>query len=172
MDPLPHENVLTALGEVGAAFVGFSLVVGMLRARSETSGKATREFYSLRDVAELGLLVVGASFLPMAIHAFGLDPHTTWRLASAATILVGGLSFVLSFRRHQRFASELRAKRVFSLAILVLNLVGFSLLSANILAGGATSGARYVVAILLNLSIAGVVFVDTTFSGRHDGHAA
>ncbi len=66
MTPLPHENLLTALGEVSAAFVGFSLVVGILRSRLASSAKETRRFYATREVAENGLLAVGAAFLPLA----------------------------------------------------------------------------------------------------------
>ena len=52
LNPLPHENLLTAMGEVAAAFVGFSLVVGVLRARSTGSTKESLSRYSMRDVAE------------------------------------------------------------------------------------------------------------------------
>ena len=77
MNPLPHENLLIALAEVAAAFVGFSLVVGILRARSAGSAKEARGFYSMRDVAEIGLVSVFTSLLPLVIHAFGASPDAT-----------------------------------------------------------------------------------------------
>ncbi len=89
LNPLPHENLLTAMGEVAAAFVGFSLVVGVLRARSTGSMNEPRRVYSMRDVAEIGLHAVFMSFLPLVIHVFGASADTTWRVASAGFLAVG-----------------------------------------------------------------------------------
>ena len=76
MTPLPHENLLTAMGEVAAAFVGFLLIVGVLRARSIGSMDKACRVYSMRDVADIGLHAVLMSFLPLVIHAFGASSET------------------------------------------------------------------------------------------------
>ena len=159
MSPLPHENLLTALGEVAAAFVGFSLVVGILRERSSSPAKEIPGVYSMRDVAEIGLTAVGASFLPLVIHGFGASPETTWRLASGALFVVGVVAVGFSVRR-QGFVNL----RDFKYALIgILNLGSFGLLLSNVLMVGPTSGARYSAVVLLALTVAGVLFVSTTF---------
>ena len=37
---------------------------------------------TIRDVAEVGLSSMAGALLPYAVHAFGLEADTTWRLAS------------------------------------------------------------------------------------------
>ena len=173
MTPLPHTDLLTALGEVAAAFVGFSLVVAVLRARPAGSVKEIRRFYSMRDVAEIGLLVVGGAFLPLIIHAFGTSPQTAWRLASATLFVAGGLSLASSLWRQRRIGRQVvREAPILAVMIAVLNLASFSLLLSNIFVGGATSGARYTATVFMALAIAGVTFVHTTFSDWSNESAA
>ncbi len=100
MNPLPLENLLIVLAEVAAAFVGFSLVVGVLRARSAGSAKEAWGFYSMRDVAEIGLVSVFTSILPLVIHAFGANPEATWRIGSASFLAFGVLSASASLWRR------------------------------------------------------------------------
>ena len=172
MTPLPHENLLTALGEVAAAFVGFSLVV-VLRARSASSAKETRRLYSMRDVAEIGLVAVGASFLPLVIHTYGAGPETTWRLASAGVLALLSLGLGSSmWRRRTVTLDGFQTEPIQTAIVLVLNVCGMGLLSINILVGGSTSGARYTTAVLLSLALAGVLFVNATFSNSANRPAA
>jgi len=72
---LPHENLLTTTCGVAAAFVGFSLVVSLLR--PVLSGDRW-QILAIRNVAEIGLIVIG-SFLPLVIHAYGWSRDHTWR---------------------------------------------------------------------------------------------
>ena len=168
LNPLPHENLLTALGEVSAAFVGFSLVVGVLRARSTGSMEEARSLYSMRDVAEIGLHAVLMSFLPLVIHAFGASPETTWRVGSASFLAVGVFSAGASLRRRGGWLEGLRSEPILFVLLLPLQLGAIGLTSVNLVAGGPGSGARYVGAILLALACAGVVFVNATFNSVED----
>ena len=173
MTPLPHENLLTALGEVSAAFVGFSLVVGILRTRSATSARESRRFHSTRDVAEIGLVAVGAAFLPLAIHAYGTTIDTTWRLGSAGFLFLWGLGFGSSMWRRRGVAREgFRTEPILTALFTVLIAAELGLLIVNILVGGDASGARYVTCVLLLLAMAGLLFVYATFSGSENPPAA
>ncbi len=167
LNPLPHENLLTAMGEVAAAFVGFSLVVGVLRARSSASAEESRKLHSMRDVAEIGLVAVAMSFLPLVIHAFGASPDTTWRVGSASFLVLGLLSAGASFRRRSGL-DYFRSEPIQAVFVLPLQLGAISLMSINLLAGGPSSGPRYVAAVLLALSAAGVLFVNATFQSGRD----
>jgi hypothetical protein len=163
MNPLPHENLLMTMGEVAAAVVGFSLVVGLLRSGQ---GDEAPRFFSMRDVAEIGLWAVGASFLPLLIHAYGSERETTWNLASIGFLVIWwfGLAISLLRRREDRnsiFPGNLLLRGA---ALGALNLSGWCLLLLNIVYGGPTSGARYATAVMLFLAVAGLLFVSATFA--------
>ncbi len=168
MNPLPHENLLTAMGEVGAAFVGFSLVVGVLRARYAGSTKEALSRYSMRDVAEIGLAGVFMSFLPLVIHAFGASPETTWRVGSTSCLAVSLFCAGASSWRRGSWLEGFRSEPIQTVLVTPLQLVIIGLLLVNILAGGPSSGARYVMAVLLALAVAGVLFVNATFNSTED----
>ena len=172
VNPLPHENLLTALGEVAAAFVGFSLVVGALRARSTDSPEESRSLYSMRDVAEIGLLCVFMSFSPLVIHAFGTSPETAWRVGSASFLVIGVSAGAASFRRRGGFLSGFRTEPIQAIVTTPLFLGAFGLLSVNTLVGGPSSGARHTAAILLVLAVAGVRFVNVTFNSADNRPSA
>ncbi len=168
MTPLPHENLLTVMGEVAAAFVGFSLVVSALRARSNDSLDETRRFHSMRDVAEIGLVCVFASLLPLVIHAFVASPEAIWRIGSASFLALGVPSAGASFWRRGGLLVSLRAEPI-QTAIRMPPLLGaVGLMLVNLFAGGPGSGARYVAAVLLSLAVGGVVFVHATFNTAKD----
>jgi hypothetical protein len=156
------------MGEVAAAFVGFSMVVGVLRARSTGSTKESRRLYSMRDVAEIGLVAVFMSFLPLVIYAFGASPDTTWRIGSASFLALGFLSAGASLWRRGGWLAGVRAEPIQTLLVLPLQLGAIGLMLANLLAGGPGSGARYVAAVLMALAVGGVLFVSATFNSAVD----
>jgi hypothetical protein len=168
LNPLPHENLLTALGEVAAAFVGFSLVVGALRARSAASAEENRKLYSMRDVAEIGLAAVFMSFLPLVIHAFGVSPETTWRVASAGFFLIVVVAVIPSLLRRGGLIEGFRSEPIQTIVIAPLQLGGVGLMSINLLVGGPSSGARHVAVILMALGVGGVLFVNATFNSAEN----
>ena len=131
-----------------------------------SSAKEARRFHATREVAENGLLAVGAAFLPLAVHAYGATVDTTWRLASAGFIFLWVLVFAAHMWRRRRVAREgFRTEPIQTALFTVLIASGLGLLLVNTLVGGDTSGARYVTALLLFLAIVGLLFVYATFSG-------
>ena len=167
MDTLPHENLLTTLGEVAVAFVGFSIVAGILRAGS------IRRFHAMRDVAEIGLLAVAAAFLPLAIHAYGTSTDVTWRIASATYLALAALGLGNEFwRRQQLDPDEFRGEPIRNAVYVMLTVGGYGLLLFNLFLGGPGSGARYTTAVLLLLAVAGLQFLAAAFSISPDPPAA
>ncbi len=67
--PLPHAELLSTLAEMSIAVVGFSMVVGILRPQS--SDDETRLF-TLRDVAEIGLISSVMNVFPLVVHTYEL----------------------------------------------------------------------------------------------------
>jgi len=162
---LPHQDFFFTTAEVAAAFVGFSLVVSVFK--PESSGEAVR-MGSLRDVAELGLSAIAASFLPYVLQQLGLSLDAIWRAASLALALGGVLAFSFGFRRFTQAGGGLPWKTapVVATSVGAVAVAGMLLLWVNVLAPSELSGARYVVAILLMLATAGLLFVFAAFGPR------
>lgn len=147
-----HSDVLATLAEVSAAFVGFSMVAGLLR---PTSLDAKRRFYAIRDVAEIGLVVVGGSLAPLALQLFSLfslSDAALWRLCS----------FILSILNIRD------RNRVWGSIAIVLNGIGQVLLWWNVISPTGATSARYVSAPMILLSLAATLFVSAVFSERDD----
>ncbi len=168
LDSLPHETLLATLGEVAVAFVGFSIVAAILRSES------IRRFHAMRDVAQIGLQAVAASFLPLAIHAYGASPDVTWRVGSAAFLVLSGLGIGQAVRSRLQHSDsyEFQNEPIRNAVLVTLNVGGAGLLLFNILLGGPGSGARYATAVLLMLVIAGLQFLAAAFSAPPDPPAA
>lgn len=165
MSDLPNESLLIGLGEVAAAVVGFSLVAGILRERlSDASEAANQAMFSMRDVAEIGLGAVAASFLPLVLSEFGVAPPATWVVASAAIVLFGLVGIFFSRRRQGHAVPRGPAEW----AVGGVNFVSMALLLSNIFAPGPSSGARYSAVVLLLLVVASIIFVTTAFGHTGD----
>ncbi len=114
----------------------------------------------MRDVAQIGLQAVGASFLPLAIDAYGASPDLTWRIGSTAFLALWGLGLGHAIRSRQQLDPyEYRIEPIRNAVYATLNLSGVGLLLFNVLLGGPGSGARYATAVLLILAIAGLRFL-------------
>ena len=159
---LPHQDFLFTTAEVAAAFVGFSLVVSVFR--PESSKDAVR-MGSLRDVAEIGLSAIAASFLPYVLHQLGLSLDAVWRLASLVMGLGGLVAASFGLRRFSRLGGALpwRTAPGLALASGLVSILGSALLWWNVAVPGPLSGARYVIALLLLLATAGLLFVFAAF---------
>ena len=163
MNPLPHENLLGTLGEVGAAFVGFSLIASLLR--PEDSVESKRRFEAIRNVAEMSLLAVGASFLPIVVHAYGWGVGDTWRISSLLFALAW-LLFMGSAIVRRRLIDAPILNQVFSSAVICATAIALGLLLYNIAFATTGAGARYATAVLILLGLTGALFVWAVFRPR------
>ncbi len=162
MPDLPHQDFLFTTAEVAAAFVGFSLVVSVFRPDSRTD--AVR-MGSLRDVAEIGLSAIATSFAPYVLYLFGFSQETVWRLASLVFAIGGLAAFSLGFRRFSRAGGGPPWRTAPALAISsgAVAIVGSVMLWWNVLVPGPLSPARYIVALLGLLAMAGLIFIFAAF---------
>ncbi len=158
MTELPHYEFLFTVAEVSAAFVGFSLLVSVLRPAEDVA-----RFLAMRDVAEISLIVVAGSLLPYVLFQFGVREELLWRASSGGLSLVWLMGLAFATRRLAASGSpmwrEIRLKAIASL----INLGGNALLWWSMLVGGALSGPRYVLALSLLLSMAGGLFIWAAF---------
>jgi hypothetical protein len=163
MDPLAYRDVLLTIAQVSAAFVGFSMVVAAIQSRSSHPGA---RFSAIRDVAEIGLYVIAGALLPIGAHAFNLDSTTVWRLSSAVVGSLWILGFTFAQIRFRRAGAGLGLGKLFPIwAAMAIGcvLLGNILLWWNVVVPGGLMAARYLLALVLWLSIAGGLFINATF---------
>jgi len=160
---MPSE-ILVTVAEVAAAFVGFSMVVGVLRPESPDSDI---RFSAIRDVAEIGLITVAGSLAPLAVGLFVISEPTLWRICSLGLSMVwlGGVSFGL-MRYRKLGVSVFRDDPGWSSAAGVFIVTGHLLLWWNVVSPTGPAAGRYVIALLALLTVAGVLFVSATFRSR------
>jgi len=166
MSELPHQEFLFTTAEVAAAFVGFSLISSILRPAGEI-----QRFLQLRGVAEVSLIVVAGSLLPYVAFQFDVQGEWLWRASSGAlalTQLVGG---GLAYRRSHMIESLLRSAPRLTAFGTLGNLCGIGLLLWTVFVGGALSAPRYLVALSILLTLAGLMFVWATFLKASDSSA-
>jgi hypothetical protein len=168
---LDHNGLLVVIAEVAAAFVGFSMVVGLLRPSS--AGAALR-FYSIRDVAEISLIVVAGALLPLASQLFPVSEAATWRICSALLSIAWLVTFSFAVARFSRVGSLIIRDRNPIWGAVAVSLVscGNVLLWWNVVSPSGPAGGRYVAALLILLAIAGILFMSATFSGDPEDPAA
>ncbi len=161
---MPTE-ILVTIAEVAAAFVGFSMVVGLLRPESPD---AEVRFIAIRDVAEVGLIAIGGSLAPLAAGLFVVSEPVLWRVCSlglSAVWLAGAWSGLMRYRKLAH--PILQRDPVGASTIVALGAVGNMLLWWNVISPTGAMAGRYAVALLALLAVAGLVFVAATFrSGR------
>jgi hypothetical protein len=161
---LPHQEFMFTLAEVAAAFVGFSLIGGILRSADDG---ATR-FLLMRDVAQVSLTAVAGSLLPYVLFQFGLEGESLWRISSVGLALGWVVGGAFAYRR----ASTAGILWEWAPALLVVgslgNLGGAGLLLWSAFLGGSLSGSRYILALLILLTLAGLMFIWATFQKVSD----
>lgn len=71
-------NVFVTLAEIAGVFVGFGALIAVTR-----RGEVAQDLASgLRAVVTIGLIVVVAALVPIAVGRFGLQGHALWLISS------------------------------------------------------------------------------------------
>lgn len=168
MSALPHQEFLFTTAEVAAAFVGFSLVVSLFSPRS--SSEAVRAV-SLRDVAEISLVGVAGSLVPYVLFQFQVAADTLWRFSSLFLAVTWIVGFLFGSRRFRQAGggSPLEVAPGFIRVTGLIAMGGSALLWWNVAVPSSFSSARYLLALLLLLTMAGCIFVFAAFHGAAPG---
>jgi len=152
------QDVLTSLGEVAAAFAGFSGVVSALGARSITDLPTPHRF----RFANLLVVSVGAAifaFLPAVLEQFATGSSAVWALSSALLALFTGVLLFARWRAGLRLTKGSLNRWMATSWVGVLSAV--SLLQLAALTGwpSARSGAAYVAGVFGLLLLSGLQFI-------------
>jgi hypothetical protein len=169
--PLPEQEILSTLSEIGIAIVGFSVVADLLRSRSSTD---VVRLYTLRDVAEIGLMCAVLSTFPSVLHGFGVPVDSTWRIAGGVALGWAIAGITGSVRRRGPGTVLPTVKRHWLAATIVYLMIGISLVLSltNLLSPGPLSGARHVAWALALLAQAGTMFIFSVFHLPNESPAA
>ena len=158
-----------ALGEVAAAFAGFSGVVAALGSRSagEWSVAARFRFENLLITSIAAALL---AFLPIAIGQFPVAPAVTWGCSSAVLGLFCASFAALRIPRLRSASSkDLEPLRRWMALFLVLLFATFVAQIANAAAWPAPrSGGPYVAGILALLLVSALQFTLLALSIQND----
>jgi hypothetical protein len=161
---LPHQEFLFMVAEVAAAFVGFSLIVGILR-----PAEGAVRFLFLRDVAGISLIAIAGSLLPYLLFQFGVRGEPLWRASSGGLSLGWLIGMAYGIRKFTAVGSPpwKMTPTLFVFGSLI-NLGGTGSLLWSVLVGGSLSGPRYILALSLLLAQAGLMFIWAAFQRPSD----
>lgn len=155
------EEVLLGLGEVAAAFAGFSGVVAALGSRSVSELPAATRF----RYANLLIASVAASlfaFVPVVMGQFPVAPETVWATSSTALGIFCVAFLVVRWRTGGRLPAAQAGSLRLWMAVLFGSVLGaVSLLQAANAAGWPLerSGGPYAVGVLGLLALSGFQFI-------------
>ena len=156
---MAEQDLLLAIAEVSVGLAGFSAIVGLLGSRSSRSDLRV-DALRLQVMLEASLMVAAYSFLPVLVSSFDFEVLTTWRISSAAFLIVAIPNELVALRRT-RDMPDMKLNRM------NINTVNWTLsLSADFImlvvvigVFESRAGALYLLAIFSILVMAGVLFV-------------
>lgn len=156
---------------MGIAIVGFAMVADVLR---PGSAEGTMRLYTLRDVAEIGLIGTAMSAFPMVVHGYGLSDEWTWRITSGLVIAwsIGGMTTSARRRGPGAVLSAFKQHQIAGSFVYLLIAINMSLALVNLLNPGPSSGVRHATGMLAGLTQAGIMFILAVFDLRDRESAA
>ena len=158
--PTDISGLLALIAEVSAAFVGFSMVVGVLRP-DEARGKA--RIQSMRAVAETALIAGGGALLALTLSALDLALEMVWRVASFMVAVAWAWAFAYAVRRFRAAGSPLVVDSLQTAVMSSVVVAAIGLLLWNVAAPSGSAGGRYAAALTLALVISAKRFVYAHF---------
>jgi hypothetical protein len=164
---MEHHDVLLTLGEIAAAFVGFSTIVVVFR-----SNRSELQRLRLRGVAEIGIAVLVGSFVPLFLIGFGLSGSGVWRVSSLVFAPIALTGWILWARKVSAAGYTPAFGRPPLAPDIIANVVGQILLWSNVVRPSDGASARYAMALMAFLLIAAMSFVASAFGSPAEGDGA
>lgn len=149
-------DALLTIAEVAVAFAGFASIVSVLGRRSDRDISRFNRA-ALRGMIFCSLAVVFCAFAPLVPLRFGLESLLAWRLSSLFLLAVSVALFLAGLQdgRRLRQAGVPLGMRLSA----AIPLIAVAALAAAAAAGlGGKTPALYLLALLLLLAIAGLLF--------------
>ena len=164
---MEQRDLLLTLGEIAAAFVGFSTIVVVFR-----SNRSELHRLRLRGVAEIGIAVLVGAFVPLFVNGFGLAGPGVWRISSLVFAPVALTGWIVWARTVSRAGYRPAFGDAPIAPDVVANVLGQILLWWNVITPSGAAPTRYVTAMLAFLLIAAMSFVASAFGGAAEDEGA
>jgi hypothetical protein len=163
-----HADVLAVIAQVAAAFVGFSLAIGLLQ--PDQAGAELRK-QTMHSVAELAMVSGAGALVVLVIQTFDLSAETTWRIGSACTASLWAVTLYWATKRYSGTGTNW--KRIDRIRYAGwLSFVGIGLLVFNALVSTDLGGQLFILGLFLALAISGYLFLVATFLIETNANAA
>lgn len=155
------EDILVALGEVAAAFAGFSGVVAALGFRSMSELPAVARF-RFENLLVFSVAAALLAFLPVALGQFPISEAAVWSFSSASLGVLPVVFLAVRLPRFRRIGTadpESLSSWMAWLTLLTFVVVS-GLQATNVLGWpAARGGGPYVAGILALLFLSGLQFI-------------
>ena len=159
MNEIQHSELLIVLAEVSAAFIGFSLVVGLLQ---QDDLKANLRKQAMHSVAELAMISGGGSLVVLILAIFELQAELVWRVASAIAALLWAVTFYGATKRYAtpgtKWYQVEKARHAGWLST-----TGIILLTFNSVVTTGMSAQLHILGLFLALCTSGFLFLFSAF---------
>ena len=159
MNELQNTELLIVLAEVSAAFIGFSLVIGLLQ---QSDSRANLRKQAMHSVAELAMISGGGSLVVLILAIFDFPTEVVWRSASAIAALLWAVTFHGATIRYAtpetKWYQVEKARHAGWLST-----IGIILLTFNSVISTGMSEQLHILGLFLALCTSGFLFLFSTF---------
>ncbi len=152
-------DILLVFAELSIALAGFSAIIGVLGSRKDIADVRVNSL-RIQVMLETCFMVAAAALVPALLSRFGIDAQVLWRISSALFLMV-----VIPFE----FVARNRTKTLSNMTLTKFNIntvnwalsIGSDLVMVAVLFNlvGHQPDAFYIVALFMQLTIAGILFV-------------
>jgi hypothetical protein len=157
--------LLVAIAEIAGIFVGFGALIGVTRPEEISPFQVAR----LRALVTVGLTIIIASLIPVALDLYGVADHTLWLASSFFFYFLNLIVIIMAFRdpsNRELMKTETQRRPVTSILFWLVLEVPFHVLLILIMLGLflALEPAFYTTALLIYLFQAAFALVQLVHS--------
>ena len=161
--------LFVTIAEIAGVFVGFAALISVTR-RSEVEAS---QLGQIRAVVTIGLVVVVAALIPVALNAYDITGHELWVAASLIYLILNWAVIFLALRRAENrrlAAAQARTTPVMAVFFWLLEIpIQVPLLLVVFGVGRDLDFALYLTALVFHLFEAALVLAQMVYAqvGRH-----
>lgn len=161
--------LFVTIAEIAGVFVGFAALISVTR-RSEIEAS---QLGQIRAVVTIGLMVVVAALIPVALSAYDLAGHALWVVASVVYLGLNWAVIYLALRRPENrrvAAAQARSTPVMAVFFWLLEIpIQVPLLLVVFGVNPEVDAAFYLTALVFHLFEAALVLAQLVYAqvGRH-----
>ena len=156
---LQHADVLAVMAEVSAAFIGFSLAIGLLQS-NQSGAKFRRE--AMQSVAELAMVSCAGALAVLVVKTYGLSVKETWRIGSICAAALWSVTFYWARTRYAVAGYGIRTTPTVKYAAWI-TVLGIGIFAINAVFPTKLAGPIHITGLFLALVDSAYLFLLSTF---------